>query len=80
MRSGDIIFINKTGKLNGIYGGVKRPAVYELNNNETVEDLVFFANGFKPEADLNNIIKEVFSDGIVQNIQIDLKNIKKWNS
>ena len=76
LRSGDIIFINKTGKLNGIYGGVKRPAVYELNNNETVEDLVFFANGFKPEADLNNIIKEVFSEGVVQNIQIDLKNIK----
>ena len=76
LRSGDIIFINKTEKLNGIYGGVKRPGVYELNKNETVEDLVFFANGFKPEADLNNIVKEVFSAGVIQNIQIDLKDTK----
>jgi len=76
LRSGDIIFINKTEKLNGIYGGVKRPGVYELNKNETVEDLIFFANGFKPEADLSNIVKEVFSAGVVQNIQIDLKDTK----
>ena len=76
MRSGDIIFINKTEKLNGIYGGVKRPGIYELNKNEIVEDLIFFANGFKPEADLSNIVKEVFSAGVVQNIQIDLKDIK----
>lgn len=76
LRSGDIIFINKTEKLNGIYGGVKRPGVYELNKNEIVEDLIFFANGFKPEADLSNIVKEVFSAGVVQNIQIDLKDIK----
>ena len=76
LRSGDIIFINKTEKLNGIYGGVKRPGVYELNKNETVEDLIFFANGFKPEADLSNIVKEVFSAGVVQNIQIDLKETK----
>ena len=76
LRSGDIIFINKTEKLNGIYGGVKRPGVYELNKNEKVEDLIFFANGFKPEADLSNIVKEVFSAGVVQNIQIDLKDIK----
>ena len=76
LRSGDIIFINKTEKLNGIYGGVKRPGVYELNKNEVVEDLIFFANGFKPEADLSNIVKEVFSAGVVQNIQIDLKDIK----
>ena len=76
LRSGDIIFIHKTEKLNGIYGGVKRPGIYELDSNETVEDLVFFANGFKPEADLNNIFKEVFDNGVVKNIQIDSKDFK----
>ncbi len=76
LRSGDIVFINKAKKLNGIYGGVKRPGVYELNNNETIEDLILFANGFKPEADLSNIVKEVFDNGFVQNIKIDINNLK----
>ncbi len=76
LRSGDIVFINKAKKLNGIYGGVKRPGVYELNENETIEDLILFANGFRPESDLNNIVKEVFDNGFVQNIKIDVDNLK----
>lgn len=76
LRSGDIVFINKAKKLNGIYGGVKRPGVYELNENETIEDLILFANGYRPESDLNNIVKEVFDNGLVQNIKIDADNLK----
>ena len=76
LRSGDIVFINKAKKLNGVYGGVKRPGVYELNKNETIEDLILFANGFRPEADLSNIAKEIFDNGSVQNIKIDIDNLK----
>ena len=41
LRSGDTIFVNPAIQLNGIYGGVKREATYELKENDTIKDLIF---------------------------------------
>jgi len=70
LRSGDTIFVNPAIQLNGVYGGVKREGVYELKDNETLSDLIFFGNGLKPDADSGNIFKEVFENGAVKNIKV----------
>ena len=70
LRSGDTIFVNPAIQLNGVYGGVKREGVYELKDNETLSDLIFFGNGLEPDADSGNIFKEVFENGAVKNIKV----------
>ncbi len=55
LRSGDLVFVRPAKKIIGIYGGVKRPGVYELRDNESFSNLLFFANGFRPDADKKNI-------------------------
>ena len=46
LRSGDMIFVNPAENIVGIYGGVKRPGQYELKDDDSIEELIFFANGF----------------------------------
>ncbi len=71
LRSGDTIFVHSALQLNGVYGGVKREGKYELKENETIEDLIFFANGFKPEADIKNVFKEEFNNGSIKNKKVE---------
>ena len=46
----DLIFIGPGKRQVTITGEVKRPAIYELRENETLEDLVTFSGGFSPMA------------------------------
>jgi len=46
----DVINVPVYKKLVGIMGEVKRPAYYELKDNETMADLINYAGGFKPQA------------------------------
>jgi polysaccharide export outer membrane protein len=41
----DIIFVPPVGKRVAVYGGVFRPAIYELKNGESLKDLLSFAGG-----------------------------------
>jgi protein involved in polysaccharide export with SLBB domain len=50
LQSNDYIFVPPRGKTVAITGPVKRPAYYEIKDDETVEDLVEYAGGLKPEA------------------------------
>lgn len=47
---GDVIFVPPSGRQAGIAGQVRRPAVYELKDEKTVEDLIGLAGGLLPEA------------------------------
>ena len=47
---GDVIFIPPIGKTAGIDGEVRRPAIYELKQEKTVENLVAMAGGLMPNA------------------------------
>jgi polysaccharide export outer membrane protein len=49
--SGDVIFVPPVGKVVGISGEVRRPALYELKDETTAADLVRLAGGFNAEAD-----------------------------
>ncbi len=50
LQSGDVVFIPPVGKQVTVSGLVKRPAIFELTQNETAQDLIRLAGGFKAEA------------------------------
>ncbi|NRA61547.1 MAG: SLBB domain-containing protein [Psychrobium sp.] len=47
LQSGDVVFIPPVGATVGIKGEVRRPAIYELKDNENVAQLVKLAAGLK---------------------------------
>ena len=55
LASGDVVFIPQSKKTVGINGEVSRPAIYELNENENIKDLIRFSGNLKPKGGLNNI-------------------------
>ncbi len=48
---GDVIFIPPIGNTVAVYGAVRRPAIYELKNEKTVEQVIDVAGGLVPDAD-----------------------------
>jgi polysaccharide biosynthesis/export protein len=48
---GDVIFIPPIGSTAMVYGAVRRPAIYELKNEKTAEQLIEMAGGLSPDAD-----------------------------
>jgi protein involved in polysaccharide export with SLBB domain len=48
---GDVIFIPPIGVTATVYGAIQRPAIYELKNEKTAEQLVDIAGGLTPDAD-----------------------------
>ncbi len=50
LQPGDVIFIPPIGKTVGIAGRVRRPAIYELKTEKTVNDLIAMAGGLEPDA------------------------------
>lgn len=55
LRSGDTIFVPVIGRVAGIAGNVKRPAIYELRNEKNLADLLSLAEGFLPTGYLQRI-------------------------
>ena len=47
---GDVIFIPTIGKTVGLSGEVKRPAIYEIKTEKTVDDVLNLAGGLLPTA------------------------------
>ena len=50
LQPGDVIFIPPVGPSVGVAGEVRRPAVYELRKESTVEEILFVAGGMLPTA------------------------------
>ncbi len=50
LQPGDVVFIPSVGKRAGIDGEVYRPALYELNGENTLAELVEMAGGLTPQA------------------------------
>jgi len=55
IESGDVIVIDPAKQFINITGQVKRPAIYEIRENETLDDLINFALGFTQLANKSNI-------------------------
>ena len=55
IEAGDTLLINAASQFVEISGAVKRPAIYEILEGETLEDIVDFALGFNQTANKSNI-------------------------
>ena len=55
LRSGDSIVVRPSMKMVNISGAVKRPALFELTENNTFADLIQFANGFADNANIQTL-------------------------
>jgi polysaccharide export outer membrane protein len=51
LMSGDVILINPVGRVVGLSGEVRRPALYELKGESTASDVIRLAGGLSPEAE-----------------------------
>lgn len=70
LRSGDVIFIESRKSIVTIDGAVKRPARYELTDEQNLGAVIDYANGFKQTADIENIYLERILDGSLKSIPI----------
>ncbi len=50
LRDEDVIYVHPIGKVVGIGGSAKRPAIYELKSETSIEEILEFAGGIKPSA------------------------------
>lgn len=71
IESGDVIIIDAADQFINITGQVKRPAIYEIKEQETLNDLIDFALGFTQIANKSNINLE--------ELDIQSSSIKKIN-
>ena len=55
LQAGDVVFIPPATTLVGIDGEIRRPALYELAQGATVEDLLNLAGGLLPAADAKSV-------------------------
>jgi len=58
--------INYRNKINEVvtYGAIEKPAIYELRSNETLSELIYFAKGLSPLANLSSsTIQRIIDDG-----------------
>lgn len=80
LRSGDLIFVERSQNIVSVNGAVKRPMMYELKDSETFDDLLNFANGTEIYADTTNIFIDRFDDGGIQRISLtSIEELKKLN-
>ena len=70
LRSGDVIFVEPRKSVVTISGAVKRPAKYEVLNEQNLFSIISYSNGMKRTADRENIFLERILDGSLKTIPI----------
>lgn len=55
LEPGDAIFVPPIGATVAIEGEVRRPAVYEIKDEQTIEDVIELAGGLKPNANESSV-------------------------
>lgn len=78
LMAGDVVFIPTKGKSVSVKGAVPRPAIYELDGEETVRDVIKLAGGLLPNA-YGDIVKlqRITSKGLSQVINVNLRDSKQ---
>lgn len=72
LQSGDAVLIGSVGNQVSVFGEVVRPAIYEVKQGETLEQIIAFAGGAKPQALLDQVIVERVSDNGIGVLEKDL--------
>lgn len=71
LRSGDSILVKPAKKIVSVESGVLRPGLYELKENEKIDDLIRYANGLNLRADTDNVVIKRAESGLSNVINID---------
>jgi len=75
LQPGDVIFVPPIGSLVTIDGEVRRPAIYELNGEQSVSDIVALAGGLNANADRSALKLERIVSGRGTSVrEIDLES------
>ncbi|MRS01634.1 polysaccharide biosynthesis protein [bacterium] len=80
LHPGDTIFVPVIGRVAGISGNVKRPAIYELKHETNLFDLVGLAEGFLPTGYLQRIQLsrvDAHEKKVVADFNLDPKRVGK---
>ena len=72
LRSGDVIFIPPIKRSVSVDGQVRRPAIYELKNEQTLSEVIDLAGGKLPQGYSSSISIQRFSNGSRLQITSDL--------
>jgi len=70
LRSGDVVFVQPRKNIVTINGAVKRPAKYEITDDQFLNDVIRYANGIKITADIQTISLERILDGTLKTIPV----------
>ena len=76
LEAGDTLLIDAASQFVEISGAVKRPAIYEILEGETLEDIIDFALGFNQTANKSNISISFLN---LKQSQIVKKNVSSLN-
>ncbi len=86
IEAGDVILVDPAKHFIHLKGEVKRPAIYEILDNETLEDLINFGLGLKLIANKSNInlsVLDIQSSSVIDmqatGLESNLKNVLEVN-
>lgn len=71
LKSGDFIFVESSKNRVLVDGSVKRPMTYEMKQDETLADALYFSNGIDVNANIKNITLDTIENGQIKRINID---------
>ena len=80
LKDGDVIFVKPIGKVAGIGGKVKRPAIYEITGKETLEDLIKMAGGLLPSSYKYKVILQRYVNNQLLEVKQGSLDDKKFMS
>jgi protein involved in polysaccharide export with SLBB domain len=77
LQPGDVIFVPPVGVQVGVEGEVRRPAIYEINGEKTVADVIDLAGGTLPTAYRGKVrLERVGPDADRRVVSVDLRDPK----
>ena len=79
LRSGDSIVVRPIEKTIAIESGVKRPALYELKEDENYRDVIKFSNGYSQNADKKNIVLKRLKNGTSEVFNFNYESIEDFD-
>ncbi|MDQ8205639.1 SLBB domain-containing protein [Pelagicoccus sp. SDUM812003] len=73
LQPGDVIFVPPVGKLTGVAGEVRRPAIYELKNEDSIDQVIELAGGLTSLAYPSlSQIERISDNGLKTLLDVDL--------
>ncbi|MBS9778858.1 MAG: SLBB domain-containing protein [Campylobacteraceae bacterium] len=78
LQSGDIVHVKSSNKSISLSGEVNMPAIYELETNESFQNLISFASGFKAKANKKAIRLKRYTKNNIKVYTLSLQGLYKF--